>query len=411
MTDRLLTVSAVNDYIKLLMDGNPLLSDLYIRGEISNFTNHYKTGHYYFSLKDETGTIRAVMFRSYTARLRFLPENGMKVILHGRISVFPRDGQYQIYVDDMQPDGLGALALAFEQLRRKLEAEGLFDPAGKKSLPSYPARIGLITSPTGAAVQDMIHILGRRFPAAEVLLYPALVQGAGAPESLVEGVRFFNRHCPVDVLIIGRGGGSTEDLWAFNNEALAREVAASAIPVISAVGHETDVTICDFAADLRAPTPSAAAEIAVPDKNELSLHLAQHGNLIRMALHNKMIAARNRVDAMKNFRVLRSPHIYVEDRRMQVLGLSGFLEKAERAKLEQAANKLTGLCDRMAALNPLSVLGRGYAAVFDDQGHAVSKGADLAVDDVIGIKFSDKIADARVIGIREGEKQNEKHEI
>ena len=233
MRDNLLTVTGLNEYLKLVFESNPFLADIYVRGEISNFTNHQRTGHFYFSLKDETATVRAVMFRSSAQRVRFLPENGMKVVLHGRVSVFPRDGQYQIYVDDMQPDGLGALYLAFEQLKAKLAAEGLFDPARKRPLPPFPTRISVVTSPTGAAVRDIISILTRRYPAAEIFLYPALVQGTGAPESLTAGVRFFNEKMPVDLLIIGRGGGSAEDLWGFNSEMLARTVAASQIPVIS----------------------------------------------------------------------------------------------------------------------------------------------------------------------------------
>ena len=252
MQQQVLSVAQLNEYIKMQMDNDLLLSSVLIRGEISNFTNHYKTGHFYFSLKDDSALVRAVMFRSYAQHIRFVPENGMKVIAHGRVSVFPRDGQYQIYVDELLPDGVGALYLAYEQLRRKLEGEGLFDPARKRPLPLYPTRIGIVTSPTGAAVRDMIQILGRRFPAAEIILYPALVQGAGAPESLVRGLSAFYHDVSVDLIIIGRGGGSAEDLWAFNDEALARTVAASPVPVISAVGHETDVTICDFVADLRA---------------------------------------------------------------------------------------------------------------------------------------------------------------
>ena len=264
-----LTVTQLNEYIKGILDHDPRLTDVYLRGEISNFKNHYSTGHYYFTLKDEGGMIRAIMFRSSAVKLAFLPEDGMKVVAHGRISAFVRDGQYQIYCDSMEPDGIGALYIAYEQLKRKLEAEGLFDPSRKKPLPKIPSRVGIITSATGAAIRDMINVCGRRFPFAELVLYPSLVQGPDAPAQLIDGVRYFNEKQSVDVIIIGRGGGSIEDLWAFNNEDLAREIAASAIPVISAVGHETDFTICDFVADRRAPTPSAAAELAVPETEEL----------------------------------------------------------------------------------------------------------------------------------------------
>lgn len=262
-------VAALNEYIKGLIDRDSALRSIYVRGEISNFKNHYSTGHFYFTLKDEGGVVRCVMFRSSAAKLPFVPENGMKVVLHGRVSAFVRDGQYQIYADDMEPDGVGALHIAYDQLRRKLESEGLFDPSRKLHIPKIPNRVGLITSATGAAVRDMINVCGRRFPYAKITLYPALVQGQGAAASLISGVNYFNETGSADVLIIGRGGGSIEDLWAFNDETLARTVAASRIPIISAVGHETDFTICDFAASCRAPTPSAAAEIAVPLADEL----------------------------------------------------------------------------------------------------------------------------------------------
>ena len=251
--DGTVTVTQLNEYIKAKIDGDGFLSRVSVKGEISNFTNHYKTGHFYFTIKDETSLIRAVMFRGNTAKLRFVPENGMKIVARGRVSAFVRDGQYQLYCDSMEPDGIGALYFAFEQLKKKLAAEGLCDEARKRPLPKIPTRIGVITSPTGAAIRDIINILGRRFPYAKVILYPALVQGAEAAPSLIAGMRHFMEARDVDVIIIGRGGGSIEDLWAFNSEELARTIAACPIPVISAVGHETDFTICDFVADRRAP--------------------------------------------------------------------------------------------------------------------------------------------------------------
>ena len=251
VSPKILTVSQLNEYVKMLFDSQPIFNGIYVKGEISNFTNH-RTGHWYFTLKDEGSLVRAVMFRGSAMKNPFLPENGMKVIVHGRVSAFVRDGQYQIYVDEMQPDGIGGLYLAYEQLKQKLDAEGLFAASRKKPLPKIPQSVGVITSPTGAAVRDIINITKRRFPLAQILLYPALVQGSSAPEQLIAGVRYFNETRAVDVIILGRGGGSLEDLWAFNNENLAREVAASEIPIISAVGHETDFTICDFAADCRA---------------------------------------------------------------------------------------------------------------------------------------------------------------
>lgn len=403
MTDRILSVSQLNEYLRMSMDSDPLLSNVFIRGEISNFTNHYKTGHFYFSVKDESALVRAVMFRSYASRVPFAPENGMKVILHGRVSVFPRDGQYQIYVDDMQPDGLGSLRLAYEQLRRKLEAQGLFDPARKRPLPPMPMRIGIITSPTGAAVRDMIQILGRRFPLAEPILYPALVQGSGAPESLIAGLRCFAEQIPVDLIIIGRGGGSEEDLWAFNDEALAYAVAASPVPVISAVGHETDVTICDFAADLRAPTPSAAAELAVPDVQDLRQML--DGARMRMIslLRDDITNARARVQALASAGALRSPRYYLEDKRMTVAYLESRLSALSQQRITAAKGDFGALCAKLDTLNPLHVLSRGYAAVFDDAGAPVVKAQGLGAGDTLHIRFSDKTADAVVSGIRESE--------
>ncbi len=403
MAQQVLSVGQLNEYIKMLMDGNPLLSDILIRGEISNFTNHYKTGHFYFSLKDESALVRAVMFRSYAARVQFMPENGMKVIVHGRVSVFPRDGQYQIYVDEMLPDGVGALYMAYEQLRRKLEAEGLFDEARKRPLPPYPTRIGIITSPTGAAVRDMIQILGRRFPAAQVLLYPALVQGAGAPESLVRGLSVFAERVPVDLIIIGRGGGSAEDLWAFNNETLARAVAASPVPVISAVGHETDVTICDFAADLRAPTPSAAAELAVPDATELRAGLEGVINRLDTLMLGRIERAHARVTMLAGADVLRSPRRYLEDRTMSVAFLEKRLHHAGEVTVQHARAALEAYGAKLYALNPLSVLSRGYAAVFDGEKEPVTCATGLTTGQNIQIRFADGMADATVTGIRESE--------
>ena len=403
MSVNLLTVTELNEYLRMLIDGNPLLGNVFVRGEISNFTNHYKTGHFYFSLKDEGGTVRAVMFRSYAARLPFLPENGMKVILHGRVSVYARNGEYQIYADDMQPDGVGALWLAYEQLRQRLEAEGLFDPARKRPLPPYPARIGIITSPTGAAVRDMIQILGRRYPAAEVILYPALVQGADAPKSLVAGLRFFATALPVDVILLGRGGGSAEDLFAFNDEELARAVAASPIPVVSAVGHETDFTICDFVADLRAPTPSAAAELAVPDAAELRRTLSATADSMTATLLHRIAHARARLEALAASGALRSPQYTLDEKRM-ALGMAEqrLLHLTEQG-MHTARNALSTLCARLKGLNPLDVLSRGYAAVFDGAHHPITRAPELTEGQTVHIQFSDKTAEATVCGIRESE--------
>ena len=403
MSHNLLTVSQLNDYMKMLVDNDRTLSNVYVRGEISNFTNHYKTGHFYFSLKDEGALLRAVMFRMNASRLRFLPENGMKVILHGRISVFPRDGQYQIYVDDIQPDGVGALYLAFEQLRRKLDAEGLFDPARKRPIPTVPTRVGVITSPTGAAVRDMIQVMGRRFPLAEIILYPALVQGADAPKSLMSGLRCFNEHCPVDVIIIGRGGGSAEDLFAFNHEELCREVAASAIPVISAVGHETDFTICDFVADLRAPTPSAAAELAVPDMAQLRGVLLGAAQSINASLSKTITAYRAKLAALSGADALRSPRYYVEEKRMTVAHLCDRMQTLQERRVSAARATFTALCAKLDTLSPLRVISRGYTAVFDEQGAPITLGASLQKGDTLHVRFADAMVDATVLGVRESE--------
>ncbi len=326
-----LTVTQLNEYIKGVIDHDIRLADVTIKGEISNFKNHYSTGHYYFSLKDEGSILRAIMFRSAAGKMPFIPEDGMKVIAHGRISSFVRDGQYQLYCDSMEPDGVGALYIAFEQLKRKLEGEGLFDPARKRPLPKIPTRVGIITSATGAAIRDMINVCGRRFPYAKLILYPSLVQGPDAPPQLINGLRYFNETNSADVIIIGRGGGSIEDLWAFNNEELAREVAASQIPVISAVGHETDFTICDFVADRRAPTPSAAAELAVPDTAELKRKIQNIVTREAGVLHQITARHREKLLLLSNSRVLQNPRAMMDDKKMQTAMLAERLSAPRNA--------------------------------------------------------------------------------
>ena len=390
-----LTVTQVNEYIKMLLDGNSLLSDVMVKGEISNFTNH-RTGHFYFSLKDEGGLIRAVMFKTAAQKLNFLPEDGMKVILRGRISSFVRDGQYQIYVNDIQPDGIGSLYIAFEQLKRRLEAEGLFDPARKKPIPKLPRRVGIVTSPTGAAIRDMINIFGRRFPYTELILYPALVQGPGAAADIARGVRYFNETGSVNVIVVGRGGGSMEDLWAFNDESLARTVAASRIPVISAVGHETDFTICDFAADLRAPTPSAAAELAVPETEDIKRRLENINTRNRNNIQSRIAIHRTRLEQIRNVGVMSSPERLLDGRRMNVLYCSekmqrfcGELYNAEKIRLAKTAAKLE-------ALNPLGIISRGYSAVTDTEGNVVRSVTELQRGDRLRVRFADGEAQATV---------------
>lgn len=391
-----LTVTQLNEYIKGIIDRDIRLSDVYLKGEISNFKNHYSTGHFYFTLKDEGSMIRAIMFRSSASKLPFLPEDGMKVIAHGRIAAFVRDGQYQIYCDGMEPDGVGALYIAYEQLKRKLEAEGLFDPAHKKPLPKIPSRVGIITSATGAAIRDMINVCGRRFPFATLVLYPSLVQGPDAPAQLIEGVRYFNETKSVDVLIIGRGGGSIEDLWAFNNEDLAREIAASVIPVISAVGHETDFTICDFVADRRAPTPSAAAELAVPETGELKRKI-EHIVDRESAVLSAMIAARReKLSYFAGSRALTNPMAFIDDKKMQtaMVGerLMHFTEQSVNAK--KAA--MQSLCAKLSAMNPLAVLSRGYSAVYGKNGGVVKSIRDVQPGDEIRVETGDGTIDATV---------------
>ena len=389
MQKRIISVSELNEYIKLVLEHDELLMNICVKGEISNFTNHYKTGHMYFSLTDAGGAVKAVMFRGNAIRLKFMPENGMKVLVSGRVGVFPRDGQYQIYVDSMEPDGIGALALAFEQLKQKLEKEGLFADWRKKPLPQMPMRIGVITSPTGAAIRDILNILGRRFPLAEVDLYPALVQGENAAADLVRGLAHFNRAKNVDVIILGRGGGSIEDLWAFNEEPLVRAVAMSEIPVISAVGHETDFTLCDFAADKRAPTPSAAAEIAVPNAEDI-LYTVQTADMrLRRAMNQKISVARERLDRLASSRVLKNPQNVIDDKRMMLLREEQMLHEKMQAVLQRKGASLGEKAAKLDALNPLAVLARGYAAVFDEENKVIKNTDGVKIGDDITLAMAD----------------------
>lgn len=375
-TPVVLTISQLNRYIKSLLDGDQMLSSVFLTGEISNFTNHYKSGHMYFSLKDSQCVVRAVMFAAQARRLRFLPQDGMKVIVRGRVTVYEQSGQYQVYVDDMQPDGLGALNLAYEQLKTRLAAEGLFDASRKKSLPAYPKAVGVVTSPTGAAVQDIKQILGRRFPLAEVILCPVLVQGAGAAEQIAAAVGHFNRLDCADVLIVGRGGGSMEDLWAFNEEIVARAVANSRIPVISAVGHETDFTICDFAADLRAPTPSAAAELAVPDIRELMAYVS--GSMLRM-----------------------KKSLGIEMHRMQIDRLVDRMSGKMKRDLETGRMRLAERSASLQAFSPLRVLARGYSVALDANGETVRSAAQVRQGDSLHLIVQDGRLACTVNEVRE----------
>ena len=398
------TVTALNEYIKMKLETDEALMRVFIRGEISNFTNH-KSGHFYFTVKDETSRIAAVMFRSSASKLAFIPENGMKVIVGGRVSAYVRDGQYQIYVDTLEPDGVGALYIAYEQLKAKLGAEGLFDEAKKKPLPRYPMRIGVITSPTGAAIRDIINILGRRFPIAEVVLYPSLVQGESAAPQLIEGLRYFNEKKNVNVIIIGRGGGSLEDLWAFNSEALVREVAASELPVISAVGHEIDFTLCDFAADRRAPTPSAAAELAVPERYELKRKLGNVTARLELLEGKKLELLRSTLERMKKSRALTDPRNFIDDKRMALGIAEDKLYNRITFLLERKKSALAGKTAKLDAMNPLSVLSRGYGAAFSSVGTVIRSAAQVEKGSDISLMLSDGTVRATVCDIVMNEKE------
>ena len=393
------TVSQVNQYIKALLDKDRALTALYVRGEISNY-KAYPSGHHYFSLKDGEGAIRCVMFKREAMSLRFRPENGMKVIAFGRVAVFPRDGQYQLYCTSLTPEGVGDLHLAFEQLKQKLYAEGLFDPAHKKPIPRFPKRIALITSSAGAAVRDMLRILGARWPMAEVFLLPVRVQGAEAPGELCAAIAWASRHQAADLIITGRGGGSMEDLWAFNDENLARTIYHSAIPVISAVGHEPDVTISDFVADLRAATPSNAAELAVPDQSEVAAELAHRSQRMAALLEGKLDRGRRDLARMEACRALRDPMAALQDRRMlldyQGRRLAHGLTGAMAGKRERFAR----LAASLDALSPLKVLGRGYSLARTGAGEILSSVDQVENEDMFTLRLSDGTLDCRVEGKR-----------
>jgi exodeoxyribonuclease VII large subunit len=384
-----LSVTQLNTYLKFKFEGDEILSNVFVTGEISNFTCNYRSGHLYFTLKDDRCAIRAVMFSKSASRLKFSPEDGMKVLVRGRVSIYEVSGQYQLYVQDMQPDGLGALSLAFEQLKSKLEKEGLFDQSRKKPIPRFPESIGVITSPTGAAVHDVMTILARRYPLAQVIFRPVQVQGDAAAPQIAAAIRQINQLKCADVIIVGRGGGSLEDLWPFNEEIVARAVAESEIPVISAVGHETDFTICDFAADLRAPTPSAAAELAVPDSAELLAGIETiRMNLIRAA-SEKVANAKAELSMLSQNRFLKNPLESIELKELEIDRLFGQLIESTRRSYEREKEHISTLCGKLNALSPLSVLSRGYAEVFNNNGKIVTGTAKISIQDKIAVRFSD----------------------
>lgn len=382
------SVSDVNRIVKSLIERDPVLQRLYVRGELSNY-KVYPSGHHYFTLKDPEGALRCVMFQPQASRLRFRPENGMKVVLSGRVSVFPRDGAYQMYCDTLTPEGAGELAVAFEQLKAKLYAEGLFNPAHKKPLPPYPARIAIVTSSAGAAVHDMIRILRRRYPLAKVILLPVRVQGTEAPPEIVGAIRYANRWNIADVLITGRGGGSMEDLWAFNDERVARAIYESHIPVISAVGHEPDVTISDFVADARASTPSNAAEIAVPDAVELRRWLENAGARMAQAQTSRLRNLRGRLDRLAENRVLTNQLAYVQDKRMLLLHIQRRLGDLASGTLARRRGRFAALTAALDAMSPLKVLGRGYAMVQGADGRILRKGTDVSPGDRVTVTLGE----------------------
>ena len=388
-TPKIITVSQLNFYLKSLIDNDQNLRFVFLEGEISNLTDHYSSGHIYFSLKDEKSVIKAVMFSYAAKNLKFKPENGMKVILRARVSVYEPSGQYQLYVEDMQPDGVGALSLQFEQLKEKLSKEGLFDKAHKKPIPTFPETIGVITSPTGAAVRDILNILSRRYPSADIVMCPVLVQGENAASQLTQAIKRFSESKIADVVIIGRGGGSQEDLWAFNDENLARAIYDCETPVISAVGHETDFTICDFVSDLRAPTPSAAAELAVPDKDEITAELMAQRQYLSALIDKKLLSFESSLDNSSRLLSAYSPLNIIEIGEKDMINLSDRMLSVSKQLIENNTKNLTETASKLSALNPVAVLMRGYSYITDTDNKTVSSISDVNVGDKINIKVSD----------------------
>lgn len=393
-------VSQINEYLRQRFEADEFLGSLLIRGELSNY-KIYPSGHHYFTLKDSQSAIRCVMFKGSAMRLRFRPETGMKVIAGGRIAVFPRDGAYQLYCTSLTPEGVGDLHVAFEQLKQKLQAEGLFARERKQALPRFPHRIAIITSSAGAALHDMLRILRKRYPLTEVKLLGVRVQGAEAPAEIAGAIRYANRWELADLIITGRGGGSMEDLWAFNDERVARAIADSHIPVISAVGHEPDVTISDFVADLRAATPSNAAELAVPDQTELRQHLAAQRAMLLTLMTRRLKQERQRVAQLAGARALRDPKNYIDDRRMQLDYTQRRLIAALQRLVAQQRERFVRLTSKLDAMSPLKVLSRGYSMTFDAQSHVVRSVRTLSCGDRITVRLADGRASAEVQEIQE----------
>ena len=392
---RPITVRQLNLFVRSLLDGEPRLSDVAVVGEISNFKNHYSSGHWYFTLKDNDATVRCVMFKGNAQKVKFAPSDGMQVILRARASVYEKDGQFQLYAEEMLPAGDGGIALAFEQIKQKLASEGLFDEQNKRKLPAFPNRIAVVTSDTGAAVRDIINVITRRYPLCEIMLCPVAVQGEQAVPDMLDALERIYSLSSVDLIIIGRGGGSVEDLWAFNSEALARKIYESPIPVISAVGHETDFTICDFVSDLRAPTPSAAAELAVPDVKDLKAVLSDINLRLLRSLEQRYKLESARLSSVMSSLVFRKPESIVDDRALQADKLSERLEAAVGKRIDDLSNSFSLTVSKIDALSPLKVLSRGFAAV-QNNGVSVNSITQLNVNDNLSVRFSDGVAECNV---------------
>ena len=399
MAQQVLSVSQINEYIKSLIDNDHSLLEIAVKGEISNY-KIYPSGHHYFTLKDETSSLRCVMFKGNTMRLRFRPENGMQVIAMGRISVYPRDGGYQLYCSAMAMDGIGDLYAAFEQLKGKLAAQGLFDPAHKRAIPAYPGVIGIITSAAGAAVHDMIRVLRSRYPLTKVVLLPVRVQGREAPAEIAGAITYANQHSLADLLIVGRGGGSIEDLWAFNEELVAHAIYDSEIPIISAVGHEPDVTISDYVADLRAATPSNAAELAVPDQNALRQQLDSISDALYTAIDGRLQNARKHLDLLSSSNALKGPTQYITLKRNSLSILRGRLSACQSQNVSKKHQRFVALTAKLDAMSPLKVLTRGYAMAQAENGAVIKSVENVKSGDHVQIRVCDGAFTANVIDIR-----------
>ena len=400
MEQKVLSITQINEYIRAQMDRDALLNSVAVRGEISNY-KMYPSGHHYFTLKDESAALKCVMFKGNAMRLRFRPDNGMKVIAMGKISVYPRDGAYQLYCTGMAMDGIGDLYAAFEQLKVKLAAQGLFDPAHKKPIPKHPRTIGIVTSSAGAALHDMLRILKKRYPLSQVRLLPVRVQGVEAPGEIAAAIRYANHYSLADLLIVGRGGGSIEDLWAFNDERVAYAIYESKIPIISAVGHEPDVTISDFVADLRAATPSNAAALAVPDQDALRQSLDSMSAAMAASLNRQLISARRHLNVLSASPALQSPTSYLDQKRVGLDRLREHLISAETRSIDRKKQGFIGLTAKLDAMSPLKVLTRGYAMTQTEDGGVIRSVQQVQPGDQIQISLSDGRVSAAVTDVKE----------